>query len=351
MKRLVAIVVVMVLAVSFISGCGAGSGTKPAQPAQPAQSAQPSTSQQPGQITLRLGHAAQTSHPFHIATQKFVELVAQKSNGKIKIEVFPARQLGDDGELLEQVMKGTLDMGVISSSTFSKYTPLLDTLQLPFLLSTYDKEYKAITSNEAKELLKGLESLKIKGLAIYEGGIRHFANNVRPITKPEDLKGLKLRVVPSNLIRNSVQALGANPNPMAYGEVYSALQTKVIDGEEINLTSIYSEKHYEVLKYVTLIGLWPFPAANVMNLDKFNSLSKEDQKILEDSAWESIEYAIKELTNLEKTATKAIQDNKVQVNEVKDLAPFQAKVTSIWDEYAAKDPAIKKFVDMAKTLK
>ncbi|NPV69838.1 MAG: TRAP transporter substrate-binding protein [Firmicutes bacterium] len=354
MKRLVAIVVGLVMVASLMTGCGAGSGQKPAQPAQPSQPAapaQPSAPAQPGQVMIRLGHAAQLTHPYHPATVKFVDLVSQKSNGRIKIEVFPARQLGDEGQLLEQVMKGTLDMAVLSTSTFSKYTPLLDTLQLPFLLSTYDKEYKAVTSEEMKGLLKGLEPLKIKGLAIYDGGIRHFANNVRPITKPEDLKGLKLRVVPSNLILKTVQTLGANPTPMAYGEIYTGLQTKVIDGEEINITSIYSEKHYEVLKYVSLIGLFPFPALNMMNLDKFNSLSKEDQKIISDAAWESIKFAFDQMGDLEKTGMKAIQDAKIQVNEIRDLAPFQSKVIGIWDEYTAKDPAIKKFVDMAKTIR
>lgn len=336
-KKFIVIMLCLTLFIGLMTGCSSNQNSE-------------SEANNNKTITLKLGHAAQTTHPFQIGAEKFAELVKEKSNGRIVIDIYPARQLGGDKELIEQVMNGTLDMGVISSPIFSNFTPLLDTLQLPFLLNTYDKELKAITSSEMKDILNALESLNMKGLAVYEGGMRHIANNVRQINKPEDLDGLKLRVVPSNLILEVMETLGANPTPMAYGEIYTGLQTNVINGEEINLTSIYSEKHYEVLEYVTVLGLFPFPGINVINLDRYNSLSDEDQKILSEAAWEAIPYVISQFTELESKATQTIKENGVKVNKIDDISAFKEKTKPIYDKYIEKDPLIKDFVEMAQQL-
>jgi tripartite ATP-independent transporter DctP family solute receptor len=259
--------------------------------------------------------------------------------------------LGDDAQILEQVMAGALELGVIGSSMMSKYTPLFDVLQIPFLLNTYEKEHKAVTSKEMKDIFKAVESKKIKVFAVYEFGLRHFANNSKPINTPADLTGMKLRVVPSNIILASMKALGANPTPMSYGEVYTGLQTKVIDGEEINLTSIHSEKHDEVLKYVSTVGLWPFPALLLMNLDAYNRLSPELQKMFQEVAEEQIKYNIDIMKDAEEKARKSMDAKGVKVNEIRDVKPFIDATAPIYNEYMAKDPLIKNFVEMAKNLK
>lgn len=303
------------------------------------------------QITLTLGAAGQTSLPAIAATERFIKLVAEKSNNRIQIKFFPSRQLGDDDQLLEQIMVGALDMGSISTSSFSKFSPLLDTLQLPFLLGTYEKEKAAIQSKEMQDIYKGLEPLKLKTLSVYDNGIRHIANVKRPINQMSDLKGLKLRVPGSTLLLSSMSALGANPTPMAYGEIYTGLQTKVIDGEEINLTSIYSEKHYEVLDYVSTIGLWPFPAALTMNIDSFNKLSPEDQKILQECADEGLEYNMGLFAEKEKTAIDTMEKAGVKVNNIENKEPFINATAKIYKQYTDKNPLIKNFVDMAQNLK
>lgn len=340
MRKIWVTMISILLVISLLAGCSSGGST-------PAPSEEGAAGEQ---IVLRLGHATQTTHPFHLGADKFAQLVAERSNDRIKIEIFPARQLGDDRELLEQVMGNTVDMAVVSSPLFNSYTPLLDTLQLPFLLNSYEKELKAITSNEMKDILNALDSLNLQGLAVFEGGMRHIANNVKPIHSPADLKGLKLRVVPSNLIIDTLKALGANPTPMAYGEVYTGLQTNVIDGEEINLTSIYSEKHYEVLKYFTEVGLFPFPGVAVMNKERMDSLSAEDQQLIQDAAWETMEYVIGTYEELEKTAVDTAKANKVEFNTISDVTPFKELVQPIYDAHIQKDPLIKKFVDMANSL-
>lgn len=353
MKKRVSILLAMILSVSLLlTGC-LGSGTQPRQPAAEEKapaSAPADTNSNGDKITLKLGTSTQTSMPACAAAQRFAEEISKRTNGRITIEFYPARQLGDEAELLQQLMDGTLESALISTSTFSNYTPLLDTLQIPFLLNSYEKEYKAVNSPEMQAIFEGLEEFNVKPLSVLEYGIRHFANNVRPINTPEDVKGLKLRVVPSELILASVKAIGANPTPMAYGEVYTALQTKVIDGEEINLTSIYSEKHYEVLKHVSKIGLWPFPAVLAFNLDFYNKLSAEDQKLLADVAKECLDYNMEQFKEAEKTAEKTIVDSGATLNEVTDLKPFIDATSSIYETYAAKDPRIAAFIKMAQNL-
>jgi tripartite ATP-independent transporter DctP family solute receptor len=302
------------------------------------------------QIVLTLGVAGQPSLPSVAASQRFTELVAERTNNRIIIKFFPSRQLGDDDQLIEQLMVGAIDIGNISTSSFSKFTPLLQSLQIPFLLNTYEKEEKAILSKEMQDIYKALEPLNVKMLSVYDNGIRHFANVKRPINNTADLKGLKLRVPGSKLLLNSVSALGANPTPMAYGEIYTALQSKVIDGEEINLTSIYSEKHYEVLKYVSTIGLWPFPAALAMNLETYNKLSPEDRKIIQECADEGLKYNMGLFEEKEKTAIEAMEKAGVKINNIENTQPFVDATAHIYDEYSAKDPLIKNFINMGRNL-
>ena len=340
MKKFVSVLLVAVLLIMPLTGCGTSKSDTAEQSGKGGET-----------YTIRLGHVTQVTHPFHLGAEKFAKKVEEKSDGRIKVEIYPARALGDDRELLEQVMNNTLDMGVISGPVFSAYTPVIDTLQLPFLLNTYDKELKAVQSDEMAAIMDSLSQYNLQGLGVFEGGMRHLANAKKPIKSPDDLKGLKLRTTQSDLVMNVISALGANPTPMAYGEVYTGLQTKVIDGEEINLTSISSEKHYEVLTNVTEMGLFPFPGICVMSKAKFDSLPKEDQKIISEAAAEAMTELLNELPSIDEKAIENINANsKVEILTDVDTAPFEAKVTNIIDEYSAKDPLIKSFVDMAKGL-
>lgn len=303
-------------------------------------------------LELRLGHVTQETHPFHIGAQHFADLVEEKSDGQMTIKIFPSRQLGDDRELLEQTINGSLDMGVISSPLFGGYTPVLDSLQLPFLINDYELELDAITSPEMADILDSLEdSMGVKGLGIFEGGMRHIATNKRAIEKPEDLEKLKLRVVQSDLVESIFSSFNASPTPMAYGEVYSSIQTGVIDGEEINLTSLYSENHYEVIDYVSLTGQFPFPGVSVMNADIFNGLTEEQQNILVEAAQETMPYLIGELIDLDNEAIQILEDEDVAINEIDDIGPFLEKVEHIYDEYKNKDELIKVFVEKVEDMK
>lgn len=184
-------------------------------------------------------------------------------------------------------------------------------------------------------------------------GMRHIANNVREVNTPEDLSGLKLRTVQSPIMTDIFQTLGASPTPMAYGEVYTALQTGTIDGEEINLTSIVAEKHLEVLKYVTLTGQFPFPAVVLINEAKYNQLSDADKQILEEAAAEMQAFMFEEIKKIDADALEQIKAANVQVTELteEELEAFIRKTEPLVEKYMAKDPLIADFVNAVRELK
>jgi len=226
-------------------------------------------------------------------------------------------------------------------------------LQLPFLLNSYDIQKEAYKTDAMQKLLDSLEDVGLKGFGPHDLGIRHLANNTRPIKTPEDLKGIKLRTVEAPIMTDIFNQLGASPTPMAYGEVYTALETGVIDGEEINLTSIVSEKHLEVLKYVTLTGQFPFPAVILANLDVFNSLSEEDQQIIIEAAEETTEYMLNEIKKIDEEALAEIKEAGVEVTELSDeeLKAFIDATEPVYDKYMEKDPLIEEFVNEVRSLK
>lgn len=280
------------------------------------------------------------------------EEINKRSEGRIYVELHNQSTLGGDTELVGQVMNGTIPMVGLSISALSQYTDLFECTQLPFLLDNYEKEKAAFDSEEYAALVEAVESsLNLKFLGSAENGMRHFATKNKQINTMEDLKGLKLRVMTSNVIQETITGLGANVTTMAYNEVYTGLQNGVIDGEEINITSAAFQKHYEVIKYINNMGLYPFPAVYVVNGDYWNKLSAEDQQLIEEVFAEGHDKAFDEfLPNIEENCVKICKDGGVTFNDIEDITPFVDTVTGLYDEYAAKDEKIAAFIEMAKKL-
>lgn len=301
-------------------------------------------------ITLKLGHVTQTSHPFHIGAEMFRDAVANKSDGTMEISVYPARQLGDDRQLLEGVRLGTIDAAVISSSTFSLFTPVMDALQLPWLINSYDQLGEAFTSQPAADMLASLDDLGMKGLGYYEGGFRHFLNNRVEVKSVEDMKGLRVRVVPNPLHIAIFEAIGASPTPMPYGEVYTALETGVLDGAEINVSSVYGERLYEAAKEFSLTGHFFFPGVVVVNKARFESLTPEQQAVLVDAAHDTILTQVAAAEQQEKDAIKELRAAGVNVLEFDDIEAARKKVEALVSDYESREPLVKAFADHVRGL-
>ncbi len=302
-------------------------------------------------VQIRLGHVTQKTHPYHLAAEHFAEQVEEQSGGSLKIELYPARQLGGDVEMLEMLQNGSLEAGFISSSVFSGSTPVMDGLQLPFLFDSYEVFGKAIQSETAGKMLNRLEEINLKGLGINESGMRHMGSNVSPIQSLEDMDGLSIRVAESPLMQSIFTTLGADPTSMAYGEIYSALQTDVIDAHEANLETYVSENLHEVTEYITLTKHFPWPNVNVFNLDFYQSLSDENQQILDKAGEETQSWILKKLVEIDEEALQELDNKGVHVEELKDITPFREEVEPVYEEYAKKDPLIEEFINTVEEIK
>lgn len=354
MKKFLSVIIAVTVACSF-AACGAQTTQPTTQtPQTPAAEtpAAPTDSESTAKTVIKMATGGQDTLPSYAATLDVIKDI-ETADSNIKIEYYGARQLGDDAEILQQVMAGTIQMGGTAYSAFSTYTSLLEALTIPFLLNDYEKERAAMDTPEVQAIFDRIEAdLGIKVLVSYDSGMRHFANNIKPITSIEDLKGLKMRVVPSDLLINSFKAMGANPTSMAYGEIYTGLQNKIIDGEDINITSIYTEKHYEVLNYFTEIGIYPFATIIFANADWFNSLDVTTQQEITDGFKNGYNYVFdKYLAETEKAGYEAMEKAGVEITKIDDITPFKDAVKDVTEEYRQKDQLISDFIDMANNLK
>lgn len=346
LTKVFSLVMVAALLLTCLAGCGTPNNATPENNSNEGNVAPVEV------ITIRCATSTNpTSMPATAAIERFCKEVTEKSNGHLKVEFYPNGTLGGDADTNKSVMDGTLEMGLVSLSNISGYTKLLDCVQTPFMINNYKIMDTVYRSKELRTLMDAAgEAANLKILGIYEYGIRHIANVIRPIEKMEDLKGLKIRAVTSDMIVQCMSAIGANATPLAYKEVYSALQNKTIDGEEINFTSVWAERHYEVIKYFTEIGLWPYPALLIVNPTFWKGLSAEDQALITECAEKALDYNMQTAAEYEKTAIDGMTKAGVQVTKIEDITPFQKATQSIADGIKASDPRVKAFIDMVQGL-
>jgi tripartite ATP-independent transporter DctP family solute receptor len=280
-----------------------------------------------------------------------VEEIDRLSNGTIQIDYHDQGKLGYDAELIQQVIDGTIPIVTVGLGVFSQYTDLLEAVQLPFLITNYEQEYEVVRSPEFLALLEQAGTkVGLKLIGTQENGVRHFANNIRPINTVSDLSGMKIRVPQNAILMETMTLLGANPIPLAYNEVYTALQNKVVDGEEINYTSMAAQKHYEVVKYASTIGFYPYMAVTAINADFWNGLTSEQQEIISQALANAEEKCFTGWIQEDDQNSLAICEEKgVEVNTVEDVDSFRDVVMKLYDEYKEKDPLIKTFIESVES--
>ncbi len=258
------------------------------------------------QMVLRLGETHVADYPTTRGDLEFSRLVEERTGGRIRIEVYHGKQLGEEKAVIEQVQFGAIDFTRVSISPLAAFAPAFDALQMPYLYRDEDHMWKVLNGPIGEEFLNSLEPADFVGLCWYDSGARNFYNSRREIKSVADLKGLKIRVQESKLMMGLVSALGAVPTPMPFGEVYSALQTGVIDGAENNWPSYFSTSHYEVAKYFTLDGHTRVPEILIASKMTMDKLSKEDQDIIRQAAKDSMPYQIKLWKEYEKVSEEKV---------------------------------------------
>jgi tripartite ATP-independent transporter DctP family solute receptor len=283
--------------------------------------------------TFRLADNQPPDYPTVVGDKKFAELVEERTNGRIKIEVFPSAQLGDEKSVLEQVQLGAIEFTRINSSPLAEFNDQFTALGLPYVFDSEEHLWNFLNGEMGTKLLDGLEQSKMKGLAYYDSGSRNFYST-KPLKGVKDLKGQKIRVQQSKINIDFMEALGASATPMPYGEVFSALQTGIIDGAENNIPSLDSSNHYQEAKNFILDHHQRIPEVLLISKAAWDKLSEKDQKIVKQAALDSVKAQREEWDKWEERSTKKLKDAGVTFTEVEDITPWKEAVKSIVDKYS-----------------
>lgn len=286
-------------------------------------------------IVLRLAETHPADYPTTLGDQRFADLVKELSKGRIVVEVYPGSQLGQERAVIEQVQFGAIDFTRVSISPLASFVPVFNALQLPYLYRSEDHMWKVLLGPIGKELFASLEPSGFIGIGWFEPGARNFYNSKRPVSKPEDLKGLKIRVQESELMVGMVQGLGAVATPMPYGEVYSGLQTGVIDGAENNWPSYESTSHYEVAKFYTLDEHTRVPEIIIGSKISLSKLSAKDLELIKQAALDAIPYQRKLWAEREKASEAKVRAAGNTITVIADKAPWQAAMKPLYDKQPA----------------
>ncbi len=286
--------------------------------------------------TIKFATQNPKGHPIVMGTEKFKELVESRSGGKIKVNLFPGGTLGSDQANVSALQGGTLEMVSMNSGILASQVKEFAVFDLPFMFANAKEADAVVDGAFGKKMHAKLEEKGIMGLAYYELGFRNITNSKRPITKVEDIAGLKLRVIPNPINVDWVKALDANPTPLPFPEVYAALEQKAIDGQENPVTVINANKLYEVQKYVTLTNHQYNPQSVMISKKFWDTLSAEEKKIVADAAQESARYQREQARGQVAAALDNMKKNGMQVSELApaDQAKFVEKMKPVIAKHA-----------------
>jgi TRAP-type transport system periplasmic protein len=286
---------------------------------------------------FKIGTQNPKGHPIVTGAEKFAELVAAKSGGKMKVNVFPGGVLGGDAPTISAVQGGTVDFSLQNSGILASQVKDFEIYDFPFLFAN-PKEVDAIVDGPfGQKMHAKLQDKGLVGLAYFELGFRNITNSKRPISTVADLEGLKLRVIPNAINVDWVKAVGANPTPMAFPEVYAGLESKAIDGQENPLTVINSNKFFEVQKHLALTGHQYNPQSLIASKKVWDGLSADERKIVQDAASEAGAFQRKINRELMAGALDALKKGGMQVTEFSpaELAKLQDKMKPVLDKHGS----------------
>lgn len=287
-------------------------------------------------VTLKLGHIADPKNPYAQGGQKFADLVSEKSGGTMEVQVFPSSQLGNQRDLVEGLTLGTVDMCLSSTAVLGNFLEKIAIFDLPFIFRDRAHTFKALDTI-GMDIAKELEPRGIKVLAFLENGVRNMTNNIRPITKPADMEGLKIRVMEQPIYISMMKALGANPTPMAFGELFTALQQGVVDGQENPAAHIYTKRFFEVQKYISLTAHTYSAEPMLISMIAWNKLNPEQQGILQEAANEARDWQRQLAIDLENGYWDKIRESgKSEILEDVDRDAFKEATKVVWDQFEDK---------------
>jgi tripartite ATP-independent transporter DctP family solute receptor len=285
------------------------------------------------EIKLTLGHGATVQHPLQDTSIKFATLIKERTNGRVLIDVFPNRQLGEERAMVEGLQLGTIGLTIVSTGPVGGFVPEVGVVDLPFLFKSNEHAYKVLDGDIGQSILAKFEPKGMVGLAFMENGWRSLTCN-KKITKPEDLKGLKIRTMENKVHMATFRAMGASPVPMAWGEVYTALQSGIIDGQENPVAIVYTNSLWEVQKYYPQTKHFYTPYVFLMSKAAWDKLSANEQKIFKQTALEMAAFQRSLMNQQLADQVKILKEKGMDVYDV-DRSAFQAATRQVYAEFEA----------------
>lgn len=288
-------------------------------------------------------------YPVSHGMEQFVAEVAEKTDGRLTGKVFHGGVLGSQPDAIEQVRLGAIDFGVFSLGPMGQAVPETNVVSLPFIFKSIDQMYRLMDGDAGEAIGKGLEAKGIVALGWYDAGARSFYNSVKPINSPDDVVGMKVRVMNNDLFVGMIESMGGNATPMAFAEVYQSLKTGVVDGAENNPPSYESTNHFEVAKYYSISEHLIIPECLCMSKKTWDGLSAEDQAIVKEAGRRSADLQRELWQAREAKSMEAVVAGGTEVNQIADKAPFQAAMASVYDQFLAANPDLSGLVELIRS--
>jgi len=281
---------------------------------------------------IKLAHVLDTTHPVHKGMVYMAEKVAEKSGGRMRVDIYPGGQLGAERDLIELLQIGSLAMTKVSTAPLEAFVPEMKIFGIPYDYRDNDHRWKVLSGEIGKKLLLAGESYFLRGMCYYDAGSRSFYTKDRPINIPADLQGLKIRVMKSITSVKMVQALGGSATPIPWGELYTSLQQGVVDGAENNPPSFYLSRHYEVCKYYSLDEHTAVPDILLMSTVVWKGLTSQEREWLQEAVNESVEYQKELWQQAREEALREVQKDGVEII-YPDKTPFREAVREMHASY------------------
>ena len=291
---------------------------------------------------LKLAHGLPTDHPVHLAMEFMAQRTAELSGGKLTVEVYPAGQLGSEQQCVELLQIGSLAITKVSAAAMESFAEAYKVFGLPYVFRSREHTNKVLDGEIGQELLVSTEDKWIHGLCYYDAGSRSFYTKDRPINHPDDLSGLKIRVMQSITAVEMMRALGGSATPITWGELYTALQSGVVDGAENNPPSLFTSRHYEVCKYYSLDEHTTIPDVLIISQKIWDKLSPQEKQWIQQAADESVTLQRRLWAESEEHSLAEVQKAGVIIN-YPDKQPFIDKVQPLLESYKS-NPVIYSYI-------
>ncbi|MER2108621.1 MAG: TRAP transporter substrate-binding protein [Solibacillus sp.] len=299
---------------------------------------------------FKLGHNTQETHLFHKTSEVFAEKLEELSDGRMTLSLFPASQLGTEADMTSQVENGALDFAFITNAYMSTREESLNSWFMPYVFNDISAALEMAKTEEAQALLDSISTQGFKGLGFVFAGNRHVLMKQGFAEDPNAVSGKKVRIIGSPSIQTYWETIGAQPTSMPLSEVYTSLQTGVIDGMDIDLDALVAEKYYEQANYLTLTNHFAFPTVAIVSDATFNKLSAEDKAIVEEAMAVAIAWGAEEVIKRESSNLETVKAEGVEVLENPNTDTYETFAQTVHDQYESKNELIAKFLEKAKSL-